>query len=118
LSEYKEVNLNTINSGAAIDLFNEEFGKVIDNIMDENTKADTVREIQISVKIKPNKDRSAASTQIQVKSKMAPLKPHEHFFHFANDGHKIKALTHDPGVQDIPGLLDGDPKIKNIKEGI
>lgn len=106
MSDYKEVNLNSINSGAATELFDEEFKKVIKNIMDVNTSAQASREIQITVKIRPSKDRQTATTLIQVKSKLAPLKPHEHFLHFRFDGSRTKALTHDPGIQDIPGLID------------
>ena len=79
LGQYQEVNLENLNSGAISDLFENELEKMLANIADPNTKAETMREITIKIKVKPNESRESAVTQITVTDKYAPIKPHEGF---------------------------------------
>lgn len=81
----KEVTLDSIQNGAVIDMFDEEFKKVLDNIADENTKPDAVRTITITVKVKPDKTRRSAATEIDCKSRLCPVKPSDGFI-FLNEG--------------------------------
>lgn len=69
------VGLATLKGGAALELFDEEFRKVIENITDINTKPDAVREVTLKVKIKPSDDRALGSVEIIVASKLAPFRP-------------------------------------------
>ena len=71
----KQVELATFQKGVVIDMFNEEFNKVLRNIADDNVKPDAVREITIKVSIKPDKTRRTAATKVDVTSKLAPVKP-------------------------------------------
>lgn len=84
----KEVSLETIQNGAVVDMFNEELQKVMKNIADENTKPDAVRSITITVKIKPDKTRRSAATQVDCKSTISPVKPSDGFIFLnqAKDG--------------------------------
>ena len=70
----KQVELATFQKGVVIDMFNEEFNKVLRNIADDNVKPDAVREITIKVSIKPDKTRRTAATKVDVTSKLAPVK--------------------------------------------
>lgn len=70
----KQVELATLQKGVVIDMFNEEFNKVLRNIADDNVKPDAVREITIKVSIKPDKTRRTAATKVDVTSKLAPVK--------------------------------------------
>lgn len=70
----RQVELATLQRGVAIDMFNEEFNKVLRNIADDNVKPDAVREITIKVSIKPDKTRRTAATKVDVTSKLAPVK--------------------------------------------
>ena len=70
------MNIKDIGSGAIEALFQEELEKVIRNVHDLRTKADTLREINIKLKIKPDKtNRNLASLETIVTSKLAPV-PH------------------------------------------
>ena len=75
----KEVSLETIQNGAVVDMFNEELQKVMKNIADENTKPDAVRSITITVKIRPDKTRRSAATQVDCKITLSPVKPSDGF---------------------------------------
>lgn len=69
------VSLETLGQGAAIEMFADELKKVLNNILDPNTKASAKRSITLTLEIKPDEDRSFASTSLEVKSKLAPAKP-------------------------------------------
>ena len=94
--DYLDVDLTNINKGAAIELFQEELGRVLDNIADPNTKPDATREIQLVVKLTPNKDRTSAKTVVYAQSKLAGVQPHEHFVIFGTDGKHPRALVTNP----------------------
>ncbi len=65
------ISLDTIGGGAAIELFDDEMRRVLDNILDVNTKAESLREVRLTVKIKPNADRGICNALIEVSSKLA-----------------------------------------------
>jgi hypothetical protein len=65
------IDLTTIGHGAAVELFDAELKKVLDNIADFNTDPETVREITLKVTFEPTEDRRAAAVSVQVKSKLA-----------------------------------------------
>lgn len=111
--DYKKVDLTTINSGAAIEQFEEEFQKVLENIADPNTDPEKIREVRLVLKMKPSKDRSSATTQITATSKLAPAQPHESFVVLDNDGSQINAYTTDPRQSHF----DFEEKIKDFNGG-
>ncbi len=87
------VTLKTLNGGAVMELFEEEFSKVMKNIADDNTPAEKIRSINIKISIKPQADRSMASTKVEVSSKIAALKPHESMVEFSFDGRTVEAYV-------------------------
>jgi len=93
--DYHEVTLDSLNMGAARELFEAAWDRLLDNISDDNTKAEAVRSIAITVKVKPNKNRENASTTVSVTEKLAPLNPHEHFVVLSTDGKRLHAYTAD-----------------------
>lgn len=103
--DYHEVTLDTLNMGAARELFEAAWVRLLENIGDENTKAEAVRSISITVKVKPSKNRDNASTTVAVTEKLAPLCPHEHFVVLSTDGRRVQAFTTDPKQQSL-GLED------------
>ena len=74
---YKPVDLNTINNGAATELFQEEFEKVMRNINDLSVDSLAPREVSLKFRIKPSKDRQSAITTIQASSKLISVAEHE-----------------------------------------
>jgi len=76
MHERESVSLQNLGSGAAIELFDTELQRVLDNIVDENTKPTTIREVTLKIKIKPDEDRESGSVEIQASSKLAPVHPY------------------------------------------
>jgi hypothetical protein len=107
--EIKEVELENLNGGAALELFADEWRRVMENIIDPNTRPDAVREITLRIKVKPDKTRRAASTEISIGSKLQRVKPHESFIYFETREGKIKAYPDDPNQGTLD--LDGDANI-------
>ena len=68
------VSLTNLGEGAAIELFNEELQKVLDNIVDPNTKPKQAREVVLRVKITPDEERDIGDIEITCISKPAPAK--------------------------------------------
>lgn len=104
--QYKKVDLVTINNGAAMDLFQEEFDKVMRNINDVSIESDAVREISLKFKIKPNKDRTSAVCVIQSSSRLASICEHESSIFLSQKG----AFVTDPRQMDFLtiGMVIGD----------
>ena len=61
-------------AGAVPERVQEAFKKVMDNILDPNTKATTKRSITVTYTFAPDEDRTDIRIGIEVKEKTAPLK--------------------------------------------
>lgn len=94
--ELQEVSLETLGGGAAIERFNYELEKVLENIGDPNTKADAMREVTLKIRIKPNEDRSFCVVEIQVNGKLASIKPEHSSFHLTKRGNRMVATEYNP----------------------
>lgn len=99
--EIKKVDLSTINNGAAMELFDEEFNKVLRNINDVTVDSDATREIRITIKIKPSRDRSTALTTIQCSSKIVSAKEHESSMFLSCRKNGIEAFVTNPHQQEL-----------------
>ena len=110
----QKIELQTIQNGAVFDLFSEEFNKVLANIEDENTVANSERSIMIKIAIKPDKTRRTGEVRMQVSSTLAKVKPAESFLFFDRDTEtgKLSAFADDPGPE-LPGL-ESNQNIKSF----
>ena len=106
--EYKGINLETLNQGAVLDLFNVEWQRLLDNINDPNTKPDAVRKLKIEIAVKPAKDRRNASSSISVTCNLAAIMPHEASIVLAEVDGKVQAYAFDPKQQSLD--FDDDEK--------
>ena len=112
MSEEKHVSLETLGEGAAAELFNLELAKVLDNIQDENTKPTTIRTVTLTLKIKPEEDRSFAQAAISAVAKLAPVNPHPSIFYFGRKPNgKQVATEHNPRQA---GLFQTPPNDENV----
>lgn len=100
--EYKEVSLDTINKGAAKELFHEALQKVIANINDLNVPAEGDRQIRLTVTFSPNNDRQTIITYVEVQTKLPPVREHQDTMYLAFHGNKQKALVHDVNQPNLP----------------
>ncbi|WP_082112456.1 hypothetical protein [Paenibacillus sp. DMB20] len=120
------VDIAKLAGGAMQERINRELKKVAENILDPNTKADAVRTVTISIKIKPNEARQMASSDIEVKSSLAPAKgvPTAFIFDYDKEGKAvIKELSTGQdrdqlAMNDAGEIVDGvgetpSPKVVN-----
>jgi hypothetical protein len=108
---YDGVTLETLNSGAVTDLFEDAWQKLLGNIQDPNTRPDAVRKVKIEIAVKPAKDRRNASTSVSVTQTLAPVMPHEASIVIGIEDGTVRAFTFDPKQQAL-GLEDEDEKVR------
>lgn len=70
--EREELQFETILDGGALEMINHTLGKVFENIVDVNTD-ESVREINLKLKLKPDENRSLVDIAVTVASKLAGL---------------------------------------------
>ena len=80
-----QVSLSTIGGGAAVERFDDELRRVLDNIIDPNTPPKAMRKVTLEVKIKPDVDREIGQVEIVVKSQIAPAEAYETKFIIGKD---------------------------------
>jgi len=68
------ITLTNLGGGAAVERFNYELNRVLQNIHDPNTPAQAVRTITLTVKLTPDETREIADTSISCSSKVAPFR--------------------------------------------
>ena len=71
------ITLTNLGGGAAVEKFDEELQRVLDNIVDPNTQAESVRSITLKVTIKPDNTRQVGTVLISSVAKLAPDKEYE-----------------------------------------
>lgn len=111
----KEVaRIEDLNYGAAAEQFERAFNEVIRNVMDPATEAKKKREIILSVTVVPTEDRNMAATKVEVKTKLAPVKPDVGSLMFDLDDHgKFIAKAYE--AEDQGELFYDDNKKKEAK---
>jgi hypothetical protein len=103
-SNLKEMSLATVHGGAAIERFDDELKRVLQNIADINTGTGG-RTVTLKIKLKPDRDRTFCAVSVAVTSTMAPAEAFEtQIFLGRKDGDCV-AFEHNP--QQLP--LDMSP---------
>lgn len=95
-SNEEPVTLLTLADGALLELFDRELSHVCENILDPNTDAGTVREINIKIKIKPDESRRMAAVALMVSSKTGPVRGVGTQFFFGKRGGQAVAVEANP----------------------
>jgi hypothetical protein len=110
----KKIELITIQNGAVMDLFDEEFRKVLANIQDENTVSNAERSVTIKITVKPDKTRRTGEVKTQVSCTLAKVKPAESFLFFdRDDDGEFTAYADDPGPL-LPGMEEDKSDGKTV----
>ena len=99
MDEKQMVSLANVGKKGAIEQFDIELYKVLENVMDPNTSARTERKVILEAKIKPNDNRDFCELEICLSSKLSPAKSfHTQIFvgrDFAHGG-RVIATEHNP----------------------
>lgn len=93
--------------GAIMERVDYEMAKVLDNILDANTKPEAVREVTLTMKFKPDAERTNISAAITAKSKLVPTNPVQTSLYIAGSSTtgEVQAVEM---VPQIPGQLSMD----------
>lgn len=105
------VTLVSLGQGAALEKFQDTLDRVLENILDPNTKATAVRSVTLTVTFKPDEDRSFANAVIDVKGKLAPPKPVGTAIYIGKRGGLAVATERDARQMKL------DDNVVGIKEG-
>ena len=89
------VTLANLARGAAVERFDDAFGKICENILDPNTDTQ-IREITLKVKIKPNENRDFCEATIKCEAKMAGATAVTTQFFIGRDAQGIVATEYNP----------------------
>jgi hypothetical protein len=92
------INLVTLAGGAAVERFDRELSRVLNNIADVNTDAEQVREITLKIKFKPTAEREHGLIAVRVgaESKLAAAKAHGTGIYMVRTVSGFSAVNADP----------------------
>ncbi len=95
--------------GAILERVDYEMGKVLENILDPNTKATAKRKITVGLEIIPSADRKTIVVQTVAKSTLCPTEPITTSLFITNETETGKMVVAEMTPQ-VPGQysLDGD----------
>lgn len=106
--------------GAILERVDYEMGKVIDNILDLNTKPTGKRKITVTLELIPSADRKTITVQTTAKSILVPTDPVTTSLFITNQpntGEMVVAemVPQVPGQMALDGSEQVSPKILNFK---
>ena len=106
--------------GAILERVDYEMGKVIDNILDLNTKPTGKRKITVTLELIPSADRKTITVQTTAKSTLVPTDPVTTSLFITNQpstGEMVVAemVPQVPGQVAMDGTEQTQPKILNFK---
>ena len=90
------VTLDTIGSGALVELFDAELARVLENIQDPNTDAKRKRIITVKVTFAPSENRDLADVNLTCGSKLAGIKTVGTRLYVGKSRGKLIAVENDP----------------------
>jgi len=99
--EEHALSLTTINRGAAVELFQQELEKVLENVLDPNTPAEAKRTITLKVTFVPNESRQSAQIAVEADSKLAPFNGVGGVCFVGRRRGRAMAIAHDPQQMQI-----------------
>lgn len=111
MSTKEMITLDNLGGGAASEMFQGALEKVIENIVNPNTRPDAVRQITLKMKIKPNKkQRDLCVVELSVDEKLAAVVPFETAMFVGMDNGVCAATEYSPQQ----GNLFDEPKKNNL----
>lgn len=103
------LSLANLAGGAAVEAFDIQLEKVLENILDPNTNPTAVREVTLKVKIKPDENRAFGPMEFTCKPKFGDDKPITTMVHIGRKGSKAIASEHDARQLSFPSGEEKQP---------
>lgn len=109
-----------MSAGAILERVDYEMGKVLDNILDLNTKPTAKRKVTVTLELNPSADRNSITVQTTAKSTLCPTEPITTSLYVTDmpeTGEMVVAelVPQVPGQFSMDGSVQGTPKILNLK---
>jgi hypothetical protein len=95
MQQPEKVSLATLRGGAAVEQFDAELLRVLENVVDINTDGKT-RTVTLAVKITPDKNRSFCAVEVCVSSKLRPNESFETQMYLGMQNGLPFAMEHNP----------------------
>lgn len=99
-----------------------EMSRVIDNILDPNTKATAKRKIVLSIELVPDDERRTIGVAVQAKATLAPTNPVATALYITGDtnGEMVVAemVAQIPGQLNLDGTEQEKPKILKLAQAV
>jgi hypothetical protein len=115
--ELEMVSLANLGRGAAIEQFDEEFGRVVENILDPNTISTAERNITLKVILKPNDNRDFCIVGVACTSKLSPVKTFSTQVFIGRNAKGIMATEHNPQQLKMNLASPAEKIVAGIKKG-
>lgn len=104
--------------GAIAERVDYEMGKVVDNILDINTRPDAKRKISITIELKPDQQRRVINVNTVAKATLVPTDPVSTSLYIAPDSNGELTITEitdqTPGQLNFDGQEQEQPKILKL----
>lgn len=104
--------------GAFEERIDVEMRRVVDNILDMNTKATAKRKITMTIEFTPDDDRRLINVSVSAKSALAPMVPVPTSLFITSDGNGemvvAEMVPQIPGQIDMSGEEQDEPKILKL----
>jgi hypothetical protein len=104
------VSLSNIANGHAVQIFDHNMRKVLENIKDPNTSAKAVRSITLKVDFMPYPDRNGSEVKISVSSRMAPVSSVNSTVFLGAGENGLQAYSNDTRQQALPLSTEEEKK--------
>lgn len=108
--EPPRLTLLTVGYGAAVELFEQELKRVLENVLDPNTEPEAKRAITLKVTVTPNKERTQIGVSVEADSRLAPFRGAGSVAFIGRKRGEVIAVAHDPRQMQMSWEADGRPK--------
>lgn len=117
--EQQKVSITRLAKGAIEERIDLEVPKIIDNIMNLNTRADKKRKMTIELEFSPNADRNHITLNASVKSKLEPTTPIQTSLAIGADRNTgeiiaVENVPNIPGQMAMDGSEQDEPKLLKL----
>ena len=115
MEQEKDLSIDTLSEGAAVERVNLALREVFTNIQDPNTDWKKARTVTMKLTIKSNENRDIGDVVVEVDKKIAPIKPFGTmiFMGIGKDG-KGRASEHVSNQPSLPGTEKALPGVDNV----
>lgn len=102
----ERVTLETLAGGAAVELFQHQLDRVVQNILDPNMPAKAKRHVTLRLTIQPDEERGMGEAHVTCEAKLAGPRGASTMLYFGRKQGRAVAVENDPrqgGLFDAPG---------------